>query len=116
LEGARSFLDTSIHIGTLVLQTLAKFFRCQQASRNIAAGASVVLTVRNNAALRQSLFMVANPPLLNAASYICNQINRSSSQPGKNTVVNLAGDAKVNLRTLVDPIRYICGDGSLALV
>jgi hypothetical protein len=61
LEGAHSFLDISICVETLVRQTTAKFFRCQQASGNISAGASVVLAVRNNAPLGQSLFMVANP-------------------------------------------------------
>jgi hypothetical protein len=102
-EGAHSFLDTSICVGTLVCQASEKLFRCQQVSGNIAPGANVVSAVRNYAALGQSLFIVANPPSPNAASFIRNQINRISSQLGRNTVVNLAGDAEVDLRTFGCP-------------
>ncbi len=98
------------------LSGLANFFRRQQASGKLAPGANVISDVRNYAALGQSLFMVANPPLPNAVSFISNQINRISSQTGRNTAVNLAGDAEVDLRTFGDPIRHVCGDGSPALV
>ncbi len=102
-EGICSFLDTLVHVGTLVCQTWTKFFRHQQASRKFALGANVVSAIRNNAALGQSLFMAANPPLPNAASFIHNQITRISSQQGRNTVVTHAGDAEVDLRTFGCP-------------
>jgi hypothetical protein len=46
--------------------------------RIISAVVSFDSAIRNNTALGQSLYMVANPPLPNAASYICKQIGSIS--------------------------------------
>jgi hypothetical protein len=116
LEGTGSFLDTLIQVGILVHQALANFFRHQQASGNIAPGKKAVLALRNNPALGQTLFMVANPPSPNAASFIRNQINRISSQLGRNMIVILAGDAEVDLRTFGHPNQARPWDGSPTLV